>query len=92
MKVMTEVPKVGELYETQKSHVVGVVVEVVPNPTGSYRLRLVTPQLEMRWTTFVPEAIDEESGKVLPPAGIWCFECRSQLYRDEFTLVCLVCD
>ena len=54
---MTEVPEVGQLYETQKSHVIGVVVEVVPNRTGSYRLRLVTPQLETRWTTFVPEVI-----------------------------------
>ena len=93
---MTEVPEVGQLYETQKSHVVGVVVEVVPNPSGTYRLRLVTPQLETRWTTFTPEVINCECCPSMygsnTKTNLYCFECKSELKQDEFTLVCPKCD
>jgi hypothetical protein len=48
-------PKVGDIYTTHKSEVTGIVVETVPNRTGSIRVRLITTSLETRWTTWVPE-------------------------------------
>lgn len=47
--------EIGDKYITHKSGVEGIVLEIVPNKTGSFRLRLVTTQLETRWTTYVPE-------------------------------------
>lgn len=47
--------EVGDHYITQKSGVEGIVLEIVPNKTGSFRVRLVTTQLETRWTTYLPE-------------------------------------
>ena len=50
--------EIGQHYTTQKSGVQGIIVEVVPNRTGSTRLRLLTftdeGQLTTRWTTHVP--------------------------------------
>lgn len=51
--------EIGDIYTTQKSGVTGMIVEIVPNDTGSTRLRLVTPQLETRWTTYVPERLGQ---------------------------------
>jgi len=51
----TTAPIIGETYTTQRSGVVGVVVEIVRNPSGSLRVRLVTDTLETRWTTYVPD-------------------------------------
>jgi len=59
---MTHEPKVGDVYTTQKTGIIGLVMEAVPNRTGSIRLRLLplTEQgfianTEFRWTTWVPE-------------------------------------
>ena len=48
--------KVGQRYTTHNSGVKGVIVEVVPNPSGTSRVRLATKNVEQpyRWTTFVP--------------------------------------
>ena len=51
-------PKVGDIYKTAKSGVVGVIVETVPNRTGSIRIRLITANLETRWSTWVPEKVE----------------------------------
>jgi hypothetical protein len=48
-------PEIGEWYTTHKSGVVGWVCEIVPNRTGSFRLRLRTEDLQVRWTTYVPQ-------------------------------------
>ena len=54
-RVLMNEPKVGDVYTTHKSEVTGIVVETVPNRTGSIRVRLITTSLETRWTTWVPE-------------------------------------
>ena len=41
---------VGEEYTTHKSHITGTIEEIVPNRTGSFRLRLNVDG-EERWTT-----------------------------------------
>jgi hypothetical protein len=46
--------EIGEEYTTHKSGVVGWIMEIVPNRTGSFRLRLRTETNEVRWTTYVP--------------------------------------
>jgi hypothetical protein len=51
--------EVGDKYITQKTGVEGIILEIVPNDTGSVRLRLVTPALETRWTTYVPERLGQ---------------------------------
>lgn len=48
-------PKILDFYTTKVSGVSGVIVEMVPNKTGSIRIRLITTSLETRWTTWVPE-------------------------------------
>jgi hypothetical protein len=58
-------PEVGEIYTTQKTKLTGVVKEVVPNRTGSYRVRIQTTTLEMRWTTFVPDKEGEDDTQTL---------------------------
>ena len=55
MNNTTTAPIIGELYTTQRSGVTGIVVEIVRNPSGSLRVRLVTDTLETRWTTYVPD-------------------------------------
>jgi hypothetical protein len=50
-------PEVGEWYTTHNSGVIGWVCEIVPNKTGTFRLRLRTETLEVRWTTFIPEGV-----------------------------------
>jgi hypothetical protein len=51
-------PHLYELYKTQKSGEVGWVMEIVPNRTGSFRIRLRISETVTRWTTFVPERED----------------------------------
>lgn len=43
-------PAIGSSFSTQKSGVVGVVQEVVQNPSGSFRVRLDVNG-NPRWTT-----------------------------------------
>lgn len=50
-------PEIGEEYTTHKTGVTGWVCEIVPNKTGTFRLRLRTETLEVRWTTFIPEGV-----------------------------------
>lgn len=50
-------PEIGDFYKTAKSGVLGWVVEKVPNKTGSIRLRLMTAELTTRWTTWVPDEV-----------------------------------
>ena len=35
----------------------GWIMEIVPNRTGSFRLRLRTEDNEIRWTTYVPPVV-----------------------------------
>ena len=46
-------PEIGDFYQTSRNKVQGWVVEKVYNKTGSIRLRLRTPELGIRWTTWV---------------------------------------
>ena len=47
--------EIGQIYTTHKSGVQGQVMEIVPNRTGSFRVRLkVEGQSEPRWTTYLP--------------------------------------
>ena len=58
--------EIGEKYTTQVSGVNGWIMEIVPNRTGSFRLRLRTEDNEIRWTTYVPPvAIDYPCGDFL---------------------------
>jgi hypothetical protein len=43
--------EIGQSVTTQKSKVTGIVQEVVKNPSGSVRVRLVLPNGNERWTT-----------------------------------------
>lgn len=45
--------EIGQIYTTHKSGVVGQIMEIVPNRTGSFRVRLNTAEGE-RWTTYLP--------------------------------------
>jgi hypothetical protein len=49
--------EIGEKYTTHKSGVNGWIMEIVPNRTGSFRLRLRTEDNEIRWTTYVPPVV-----------------------------------
>ena len=44
---------VGDLFTTLKSNVTGVIKEIVPNVSGSVRVKLDTDEGE-RWTTVFP--------------------------------------
>jgi hypothetical protein len=52
-------PFVGDLYVTSKTYVFGTVLEIVPNATGSYRIRLAVTgedgETSERWTTGTPD-------------------------------------
>ena len=45
--------ELGQTYTTHKSGVVGQIMEIVPNRTGSFRVRL-NVNGETRWTTYLP--------------------------------------
>lgn len=51
--------EIGDMYTTQKSGVEGMIIEIVPNDTGSTRLKLLTRDLVIRWTTYVPERLGQ---------------------------------
>lgn len=57
VNVPVSLPEIGQEYVTHKSKVRGWVCEIVPNKTGTFRLRLMTSDLETRWTTFVPMGV-----------------------------------
>jgi hypothetical protein len=46
--------EIGQEYTTAKSGVKGTIQEIVPNPSGSVRIRLVTKNGKDRWTTAKP--------------------------------------
>jgi hypothetical protein len=50
--------EIGQIYTTHKSGVVGQIMEIVPNRTGSFRVRLNTAEGE-RWTTYLPPVVME---------------------------------
>ena len=50
--------ELGQTYTTHKSGVVGQIMEIVPNRTGSFRVRLNTAEGE-RWTTYLPPVVME---------------------------------
>ena len=50
--------EIGQTYTTHKSGVVGQIMEIVPNRTGSFRVRLNTAEGE-RWTTYLPPVVIE---------------------------------
>jgi hypothetical protein len=47
-------PKVGDMYTTHNSGVTGKIEEVVPNRTGTSRIRMKTEDGADRWTTHIP--------------------------------------
>ena len=55
---MDKTPELMDVYTTKVHGVKGIIVEIVPNRTGSLRLRLITTTLETRWTTWVPTKVD----------------------------------
>jgi hypothetical protein len=50
--------EIGDEYTTHKSGVQGWIMEIVPNRTGTFRLRLRTVDNEVRWTTYIPEGVE----------------------------------
>jgi hypothetical protein len=58
---MSNKPELMQVYTTAKSGVTGLIVEMVPNRTGSIRLRLITTTLETRWTTWVPSVVEDKA-------------------------------
>jgi hypothetical protein len=46
---------IGQEIKTPKSGVRGTIAEIVQNPSGSVRVRLVTKNGTDRWTTIQPE-------------------------------------
>ena len=50
MTVGNKTYQVGDLFTTLKSHKTGVIKEIIPNASGSVRVRLITREGE-RWTT-----------------------------------------
>jgi hypothetical protein len=51
-------PKIGDMYTTHKSGVVGKIEEIVQNPTGSSRIRMKMEDGKDRWTTHIPPKED----------------------------------
>jgi hypothetical protein len=51
------VPEIGDYYVTHESGTEGWVMEIVPNKTGTFRMRLRTVELKSKWTTYVPAEI-----------------------------------
>ena len=53
--------RLGQKFESQKSHVKGRIVRMDLNPTGTTRLCLFTgvKRHPFKWTTYVPERLGE---------------------------------
>ena len=54
MTIDNKVYQVGDLFTTLKSKETGVIKEIIPNSSGSVRVRLDVKGKE-RWTTVKPE-------------------------------------
>ena len=54
MTIDNKVYQVGDLFTTLKSKETGVIKEIIPNSSGSVRVRLDVKGKE-RWTTIKPE-------------------------------------
>lgn len=46
--------ELGQKYTSHKSQVTGTVMEIVANPTGTFRVRLDVDG-NIKWTTYIPE-------------------------------------
>ena len=53
---MTATYKIGDTFTTLKSKVTGTIQEIVPNASGSVRVRLATDNGE-RWTTISADTL-----------------------------------
>jgi len=51
--------KLGQKYTTQKTGVTGRIIRMDLNPTGTTRILLLTKDLKLRWTTYVPERLGQ---------------------------------
>lgn len=47
-------PELGDVYETAKSQVRGIITQKVRNPKGTVRVCIITSTLEIRWSTWTP--------------------------------------
>ena len=57
LRIMNRVsnpPEVGDIFTTQSRGLTGVIKEVVPNRTGTYRIRYQHATLGDQWTTYDP--------------------------------------
>lgn len=52
-------PKEGDWYTTHSSGVSGRIEEIVPNKTGTSRIRLKLNDGKDRWTTHIPPSKEE---------------------------------
>lgn len=53
MTVKDKVYEVGDVFTTLNSNVTGIIEQIVPNASGSVRVKLRTDEGE-RWTTVFP--------------------------------------
>ena len=56
MTLDNKVYKVGDLFTTLKSKETGIIKEIIPNASGSVRVRLETNNGE-RWTTVLADSL-----------------------------------
>ena len=56
MTIDNKLYKVGDLFTTLKSKETGVIKEIIPNASGSVRVRLETSNGE-RWTTVLADSL-----------------------------------
>ena len=56
MTIDNKVYQVGDLFTTPKSKETGVIKEIIPNSSGSVRVRLETDNGE-RWTTVLQDKL-----------------------------------
>jgi len=56
MTIDNKVYQVGDLFTTLKSKETGVIKEIIPNASGSVRVRLETDNGE-RWTTVLADSL-----------------------------------
>jgi hypothetical protein len=56
MTVDNKLYQVGDLFTTLKSKETGVIKEIIPNASGSVRVRLETDKGE-RWTTVLADSL-----------------------------------
>ncbi len=81
MSATLTIPQVGDVITTQRNNLTGIVKEVVPNRTGTYRIRYQHPTQGMLWTTY-------------DPRKVWCDECTTVVIPidgEELGQVCPTC-